>query len=63
MTNIVLDKIGKGEGDEKGWFIKIVYDSDKTGGYYVFRFKASDKKLENQKPRNICLTNLDSRYP
>jgi len=40
MTNIVLDKIGKVlEGKQLNWFIKIVYDKERTGGYYVFLCK------------------------
>jgi hypothetical protein len=37
MTNIVLDKIGKVlKGDDKGCFIKIVKDTERTKGYYIF---------------------------
>lgn len=47
MTNIVLDKIGKVlEGEDKGWFIKIVKDTERTRGYYVFFCKNKNFKGE-----------------
>lgn len=52
---IKYDTLGKIlEGENKGWFIKIIDDTENTGGFYIYEFESIEKEqgfdtwLENE---------------
>lgn len=46
MIEIKFNTLGKIiEGDNQGWFVRIINDEDKTGGYYIHQFKDMDGNI------------------
>ncbi len=45
MVDIRFDTVGKiKKGDYQGWYVKVVDDSHKSGGYFIYLIQDIDNK-------------------